>query len=48
MSRLDFLSLYIQVEFFYLFQAMLLIIRKFPILFKTPWVLGDGSIVIGW
>jgi hypothetical protein len=47
MSRLDFLSLYIEVEFFYLFQAVLLTIKNYPMLFKTPWVLGDGSTIIG-
>jgi hypothetical protein len=36
MSRLDFLSSYIEVEFFYLLQGVLLTIENYPMLVKTP------------
>jgi hypothetical protein len=48
MSRLDFLSFYIDMEFFYLLQGVLLTMINCFMLVKTPWVLRDGSTVIGW
>jgi hypothetical protein len=44
---LDFLSLYIEVEFSYLLQGVLLTIENGPMLIKTPWVLKHGT-AIGW
>jgi hypothetical protein len=48
MSMLEFLSLYIKVEFIYLFQGVLLNVEKCHMLVKTPWVLKYGSTIIGW